>query len=112
MTRRAALDGLAHGLELALASVRSLLDEPDPDEWIGQAESPLGTRRHRELARAGKLPGARKVGTQWLVRRREVDAYIENTGTTPTATAEEATAEESAEILSFRAPRRGRRKQP
>lgn len=110
MTRRAALDGLAHGLELALASVRTLMDEPDPDEWVGQDESPLGRRRHRELAKSGKLAGARKLGATWLVRRREIDAYIDSTGTAPAATTAENDASESADILAFRAPKRGKRR--
>lgn len=102
MTRRAALESLAFGLEHALAGVRELLTAPDPDEWIDQDRSPLGRRSHCELARAGHLGGARKVAGKWLVRRRDLDAYIERQGAGAAAPAE-------ASILSFRAPRRQRR---
>lgn len=45
------------------------------DDWIDQRSSPLGRRRHVELARAGAFP-AHKEGRRWLVRRAELDAYI------------------------------------
>lgn len=80
MSRRAAIEQLAHGLELALNGVKRLLDEPDPDEWVDQNASPLGRRRHCELARRGELDGARKVKGHWLVPRRSVDAFIEAHG--------------------------------
>lgn len=51
----------------------------DGDAWISQEDSPLGRREHCRLARSGALPG-RKVGKRWLVRRSELDAYIEAHG--------------------------------
>ncbi|WP_438014897.1 helix-turn-helix domain-containing protein [Sorangium sp. So ce315] len=54
----------------------------DGDPWVSQEDSPLGRREHCKLARSGALPG-RKVGKRWLVRRSELDAYIEAHGATP-----------------------------
>lgn len=45
-------------------------------EWVDQHESPLGKRRHLEAVRRGDLKG-RKEGRRVLVRRAEVDAYLE-----------------------------------
>lgn len=102
MNRRAALEGLASGLELALTSVRHLLGGSDPDDWVDQTQSPLGRRTHCELARRGELGGARKVSGKWLVRRRDLDAYIERAGV--------ASSESDAEVLAFRAAKRGRKR--
>lgn len=107
MSRRAAIEGLAHGLELALVSVRKLLDEPDPDEWVAQTESPLGRRRHCELAKGGSLPGARFFERKWLVRRRVLDEWIDSHGGTPQPAAQ-SEVDEDAAILSFKAPKKGR----
>lgn len=108
MTRAAALRTLATGLELALRGVRELLEAPDPDEWVEQERSPLGQRRHCELARDGKFPSARKRDGHWYVRRRELDAYIEG-GTPPEPRESDSEAAEMAEILGFRAPPRRRK---
>lgn len=107
MTRRAALETLAHGLELALAGVRELVEAPDPDEWVDQRSSPLGRRRHCELAKSGALAGARLDARHWYVRRRVIDEYIDSHGGAPKpeATSE---ADEAAEILAFRAPKKRR----
>lgn len=76
MNARAALDGLAHGLELALQSVRALkLDAEHDDDWIDQDESPLGSRRHCRLVRSGKLRGFKLEG-RVFVRRKDLDAFI------------------------------------
>ena len=48
----------------------------DGEDWIDQHASPLGRRRHCELARSDAFP-ARRVGRRWLARRADVDAYIE-----------------------------------
>ncbi len=104
MTRSAALQGLATGLELMLQSVRQLLDAPDPDEWVDQDNSPLGRRRHLEAVRRGDLAG-RKLHGQVLVRRRDIDAYIEGRGIR-LAKAGPSEVDELAEIRNFRAPRR------
>lgn len=99
MSRAAALHSLAHGLELALAGVRQLIDAPDPEEWIDQVASPLGRRRHCELCRHGVLAGARKVQGQWLVKRKELDAFIDGQGG-----AVEGGAAEEVAILAFKSP--------
>lgn len=45
------------------------------DDWLDQTTSPLGRRRHCELARAGAFP-ASKEGRRVRARRADVDAYI------------------------------------
>lgn len=46
------------------------------EEWIDQETSPLGRRKHRELAKRGAFP-AHKDGRRWRARRADVDAFIE-----------------------------------
>ena len=48
-------------------------------EWVDQCTSPLGRRRHLEIARTGKL-ASRKHGSRVLIRRDELNAYIEKEG--------------------------------
>lgn len=48
-------------------------------DWIDQHHSPLGRRRHNALAREGKL-ASRKLGRLILIRRTDIDAYIEREG--------------------------------
>ncbi|HLK36047.1 MAG TPA: hypothetical protein VKU41_04795 [Polyangiaceae bacterium] len=104
MRQRAALELLDRGLAMTREAVRHLIDLPDPEEWIDQKQSPLGVRRHCELARAGLLTGARKHGGRWYVKRKHLDAYLD---------AQEAPNPEHAEqaqIMAFRARPTGRRK--
>lgn len=107
MNSRAVLAEFAHGLETILASVKHMLEEDDsPNDWVDQRTSPLGRRRHCELSKRGKLPGAHKVNGYWLVRRKDIDAYIEK-HEAPEVVGDEA---EQAAILAFRAPAKGSRK--
>jgi len=46
------------------------------DEWVDQDSSPLKRKKYLELVRKGELKG-KKVGRQVLVRRSELDAYLE-----------------------------------
>lgn len=50
-----------------------------PDDWYTQHTSPLKKRRFLDLTRSGKIP-SRKDGTSVLVRRADLDAYIEQNG--------------------------------
>ena len=52
------------------------------NEWVDQKHSPLGKARHLRLARAGTLP-SRKVGHLVLVRREDLNAYLEREGFRP-----------------------------
>lgn len=63
-------------VQLLLPVFRAEIAAARHDDWIDQSHSPLGRREHCRLARAGTLP-ARKVGRRWLVRRSELDAWIE-----------------------------------
>jgi excisionase family DNA binding protein len=51
-------------------------------EWIDQATSPLGRRRHLRLVRQGVLRGVRE-GRRVLVRRKDIDAYLATKTVTP-----------------------------
>jgi hypothetical protein len=46
------------------------------EDWIDQSRSPLGRKLHCALVRDGVLPGV-KVHRRVLVRRRDLDAYLE-----------------------------------
>jgi len=107
MNRRAALESMANGLSIALEGLRQIMNAPDPEDWVDQKSSPLGRRRHCELARAGVFPSARKVDGSWYARRKDIDAYIEGHAP-PVATSAPVDAEE-AEILAYRAPVRRRK---
>lgn len=56
--------------------IREELSADAREEWIDQTCSPLGRRRHRELARRGAFP-AFLDGRRWRARRADVDAYIQ-----------------------------------
>ncbi len=47
------------------------------EDWIDQRRSPLGRKMHCALVRRGELPGI-SVHRRVLVRRRDLDAYIES----------------------------------
>jgi len=47
-----------------------------PADWVDQIRSPLGKRAHLDAARRGDFP-SRRVGKRVLVRRRDLDAFIE-----------------------------------
>ena len=51
------------------------------NEWVDQMHSPLGKRRHLELARTGKLP-SKKIGRLVLVRREDMNAFLDREGLT------------------------------
>lgn len=65
----------------APARAHELLDElfdvlkSGQDEWVDQKHSPLGRKRHLELARTGKLPSS-KDGRRVLIRQSAIDAYL------------------------------------
>lgn len=63
----------------ALLTEASLAERGAANDWIDQRTSPLGRRRHLELARSGVLP-SRKHGSKVLVRRDDLNAYIEREG--------------------------------
>ena len=70
------LQGLAEALAPYLRDVlKERSSEPGP-AFYSQSDSPLGRRRHLELARAGVLTG-RTVGRRVLVLREDVHAYID-----------------------------------
>jgi hypothetical protein len=47
------------------------------EEWVDQHQSPLGKRAHLEAVRAGALRGV-KHGRRVLVRRAELNSFLEN----------------------------------
>lgn len=84
------------------AELRGATSAEEGDGWIDQACSPLGRRLHCALARAGTLP-ARKMGRRWLVRRADLDAYIEEHGRAAARTAAEPDATPDADEAEVRA---------
>ncbi len=63
-------------VHLVLRLVAAQLPGRAAEDWVDQHRSPFGRRRHCELARRGAFP-AYPVGRQWLVRRSDLDAYIQ-----------------------------------
>lgn len=57
-------------------------------EWVDQYDSPLGKRRHLELVRAGTLRGVIDRHRR-LVRRADIDRYLEEHPTQPRQSTEE-----------------------
>lgn len=51
-------------------------------EWLDQETSPLGHHRHLRLVRERVLKGVRE-GRKVLVRRTDIEAYLEKRGATP-----------------------------
>ena len=64
--------------EALVPYLRELLQPPTASpQYYSQLDSPLGRRRHLELARRGTLP-RKKVGRMVLVRREDLDAFIDS----------------------------------
>lgn len=57
-------------------------------EWIDQNTSPLGKHRHLDLVRRGILKGV-KQGKRVLVRRLDIDAYMEDNEIAPKPAADD-----------------------
>jgi hypothetical protein len=72
----AALDGLLDLIADAVARrvVDRLRSNDDPD-WVDQATSPLGRRRHIAAIRSGELKGLR-VGRRFIAHKRDVEALV------------------------------------
>lgn len=104
MTTSPALDELERGLRTMLEGLKHLRQA---DEWVDQDHSPLKKRAHLDAVRRGDLVG-RKVGSQVLVRRGEIDAYIEKHRVQLTPTLSEA--EEEQEMIDAALRYRGRRR--
>jgi hypothetical protein len=73
-------------VDLVVAEVERRIAEREDgcsgSDWVDQRRSPLGRKLHCQLVRDGELPG-RKVHRRVLVRRRDLDAYVETHGTAP-----------------------------
>lgn len=110
MTREAAAFELVQrGLQMMVEGLAKL---KTGEEWVDQNASPIGKRAHLEAVRRGELPG-HKIGHAVLVRRVDLDAYIEKHGAhvKPPANDGEMSEEEAIKAAeAFVAPRRRSRK--
>ena len=70
-------------------------------ELVDQNASPLGRRRHLELARAGKLRAMRD-GRRVLVRRVDIEAYLEEHEVSPPSVTEDEVGGMVGRILGER----------
>jgi hypothetical protein len=61
------------------------------DDWIDQIHSPLGRRTHCALVRRGTVPGVR-LHRRVLIRRRDLDKYIESHRAAPADDCDELAA--------------------
>jgi hypothetical protein len=96
-----------HGLTMMLEGLKKIEHR---DEWVDQARSPLGRTGHLDAVKRGLVKGS-KVGRKVLVRRADLDAYIEK-HRVHRATFEEEQEEqkEVQALLDEPAPMRRRRK--
>lgn len=88
-----------------LASTHGRLAASAADEYVDQHHSPLGSRLHCRLVRTGELPGF-KAGRRILVRRGDIDSYLEKHRVAPSEPA--GGADEEALLLSMLAKVGGR----
>jgi hypothetical protein len=83
---------------LVRAELAAALDEQrrhlgtEPLDLVDGDRSPLGKRRHHEACRAGRIPGARKLGRRWLAPRASVLAFVDGAGKAPAVAPLEAPA--------------------
>lgn len=61
------------GLAMMLAGLKQI---EHGDEWVDQAHSPIGRLAHLEAVRTGRVKGC-KVGKRVLVRKADLDDFIE-----------------------------------
>lgn len=66
-----------------LAEVHRQLADERGEDFVDQRESPLGSRLHCRLVRAGQLPGYR-AGRRLLVKRRDIEQYLARHRVAPT----------------------------
>ena len=108
----AALDLVAHGLRSMVAGLEQLRAG---EEWVDQNHSPIGKRAHLDACRRGDLV-AREVGHLRLVKRSELDAYIEKhrakiiKAAPATTTDPEVEQEQRINALMTAEPKRRRRR--
>lgn len=116
MTRRADVTELTPQarLERAKKTIAAGVDElvearlelaSAKEEWVDQNHSPLGHRRHLELARKGTLP-SKKHGRRVLVRRDDLNAYLEKHAISRGTREEDESLDDVAEAIA----RGGRRR--
>lgn len=84
--------------EVAASALLAALDEylhvtlsvaAAEDEWVDQHASPLGRRAHLKAVRNGKLQGV-KHGRRVLVRRAELNSFLENHSVHPRTAADDS----------------------
>jgi hypothetical protein len=90
--------------EIAREEINAARDSGD--DWIDQRHSPLGRKLHCAEWRAGVLPG-RKVHRRVLVRRRDLDTYVETHGLPSPA---HVANDSGAEAIAFAKSRSGLRR--
>jgi hypothetical protein len=81
-----------------LADVHRRLAAEVGEHYYDQRTSPLGARAHCGMVRSGAIPGFR-AGRRILVRRVDLDAYLERHRVVPTAALHE-TPDEIDELLA------------
>jgi excisionase family DNA binding protein len=67
---------LRHKLHSLIDEIVDAIEGSATTEWVDAKTSPLGRERHNRLVREGKLRGT-KDGRRVLVRRADIDAYLE-----------------------------------
>lgn len=92
-------------MEGVTEAVKATLDQGNAvAEWVDQRHSPLGKRRHLELARSGRIP-SKKHGQLVLIRREDLNAYIERAGLSRGKSSEEEEVVDLVERIEKRSRR-------
>ncbi len=78
-------------------------DIVETSKWVSQSNSPLGRRGHLSAVRNGILPG-KKIGRQVLIRRGDLNSYLERQTVVvrpkSSPPADDAEAEHAAEVAA------------
>lgn len=99
---------IREGVIVCAACGREPIARARVPEYYDQHDSPLGRRRHVELARAGKFPST-KEGRRILVLRSDMQKYLEREGLTRGRSADDEGVDDVMERITKGKGKGGRR---
>lgn len=69
------MNPLRQKLHTLIDEIVDAIESTTASEWVDQKVSPLGRRRHLDLARRGVLRSTKDAG-RVLIRRADIEAYL------------------------------------